>query len=90
MNLEDMSLKIKDLDHLRDLCSKPEEPLECFVLLGGGLVRSSKRISHDADDDTFDVHNEIDDSWQDDLTEEQLREETNLITALEQGALYMY
>lgn len=60
-----------------------------FIMLGGG-ARSSKRIAYFPDKNTFDVHNEIDDSYEDDLSEEQLRNETNIIIAIERGALYKY
>ena len=60
-----------------------------YIVLNFGL-RSSKRILYNEDTNTFDVHNEIDDSYQDDLTEEQLREETHIIEAMENGALHKY
>ena len=62
---------------------------EFFILLNFGL-RSSKRIAYYPDTNTFDVHNEIDDSYEEDLTEEQLRNETHIVLAIENGAFYKY
>ena len=62
---------------------------EFYILLNGGL-RSSKRIVYYPDSNTYDVHNEIDDSYQEDLTEEELINETHIVYAIEQGALFKY
>ena len=62
---------------------------EFFVLLKSGL-RSSKRVTYFPDTNTYDVLNEIDDSYQEDLTEEQLRNDTHIIYAIENGAFYKY
>jgi len=62
---------------------------EFFILLNFNL-RSSKRIVYYPDTNTFDVHNEIDDSFEDDLTEEQLRNETHIVLAIENGAFFKY
>jgi hypothetical protein len=59
--------------------------IEFYILLNGNL-RSSKRIVYFPDTNTFDVHNEIDDSFEEDLTEEQLRNETHIVVAIERGA----
>lgn len=62
---------------------------EFFILLNFNL-RSGKRIAYYPDTNTFDVHNEIDDSYDEDLTEEQLINETHIGVAIERGALYKY
>ncbi|TAL43678.1 MAG: hypothetical protein EPN92_09820 [Chitinophagaceae bacterium] len=62
---------------------------EFFILLNFNL-RSSKRIVYYPDTNTFDVHNEIDDSYEEDLTEEQLRNETHIVLAIENGAFFKY
>lgn len=81
------NVMIKDFDHLQDLLNENDGHLECYIILKGGL-RSSKTIQFDGVN--YHVHNEIDDSWQDDLTKEQVLEETNIGKALEVGALYQY
>ncbi|MBL7742576.1 MAG: hypothetical protein JNN00_03785 [Chitinophagaceae bacterium] len=63
---------------------------EFFMLLAGGICRSSKRITYFPETKTFDVHNEIDDSYEEDLTEEQLRNETHIVLAIERGAFFKY
>ena len=62
---------------------------EFFIALNFGC-RSSKRIVYYPDTNKFDVHNEIDDSYQEDITEEQLKEETHIILAIENGAFFKY
>jgi len=62
---------------------------EFYILLNHGL-RSSKRITYYPDTNTFDVHNEIDDSYEEDLTEDQLKNETHIVTAIECGGFYKY
>ena len=62
---------------------------EFFISLNGGL-RSSKRIAYFPETNTFAVHNEIDDSFEDDLTEQQLENETHIVLALKNGAFYKY
>ena len=63
---------------------------EFFMLLAGGTCRSSKRITYYPETNTFDVHNEIDDSYEEELTEDQLRNETHIVLAIENGAFYKY
>jgi len=62
---------------------------EFFIFLNGGF-RSSKRITYYPDTNTFDIHNEIDDSFEEDLSEDQLKNETHIVIAIENGAFYMY
>jgi len=81
---------INSLNELKSICiANDDEYVDCFILLQG-LFRSSKRILFDPQENTFSVHNEIDDSYQDDLTEEQLRTETMIIEAIEKKALFLY
>ena len=54
------------------------------------MFRSSKRILYDPSENTFSIHNEIDDSYIDDLTEDQLKSETMIIEAIEKKALFLY
>ena len=62
---------------------------EFFIALNFG-ARSSKGIVYYPDTNTFDVHNEIDDSYEEDLTEEELRNETHIVLAIESGAFFKY
>jgi len=81
-----VSKVIEDLNELIEL-AKRDEGLDCFMCLNGGL-RSSKHITYQ--NGKFDVLNEIDDSWQEDLTEADLWDQTNIGEALDKRALYLY
>lgn len=79
------------MEHLKQLAQSDQgEMQEFFISLSGGIARSSKRIYYEPTTDTFDVHNEIDDTFDDDLTEEQLAAHTNIVSAIKAGALYKY
>ncbi|GAK94419.1 hypothetical protein JCM19298_1547 [Nonlabens ulvanivorans] len=52
-------------------------------------MRSSKRNLYDEELDEFSIVNEIDENYQELLTSE-IRDKMNLISAIEDKALYMY
>jgi len=79
--------KIKTINELKKLATF--QMLECFILLNGNL-RSSKQITYHPVIDRFDVLNEIDDTFQENLTETELELDTNIIEAIDKGALYKY
>ena len=82
--------KINSIEELKKEAMYDDKSVsEFFIMLNGGL-RSSKRVTYFPDTDTYDVLNEIDDSYQEDLTEEQLRTETHILYAIENGAFYKY
>lgn len=83
--------KILSIDELKkeSVYDDKKGMAEFFITLNFGL-KSSKRVIYYPDTDTYDVHNEIDDSYQEDLTEEQLRNETHIVFAIENGAFYNY
>ena len=62
---------------------------EFFIALNFGC-RSSKRIVYYPDTNKFDVHNENDNSYEEDLTEEQLINESHISLAIENGAFFKY
>ena len=62
---------------------------EFFIVLNLGC-RSSKGVVYYPDINTFDVRNDIDDSFAEDLTEEQLRNETHIVLAIENQAFFKY
>lgn len=81
---------INSLDELKSICiENGDEYIECFMLLQG-IFRSSKRILYDSTENTFSIHNEIDDSYLEDLTEEQLKSETMIFEAIEKKAFFLY
>ena len=82
--------KITTLEELKKEAVYDDKSVaEFFIMLNGGF-RSSKRVTYFPNTDTFDVLNEIDDSYQEDLTEEQLRNETHIVYAIENGAFFKY
>lgn len=56
------------------------------ILAGGGVARSSKRISYRPDSNEFLIINEIDESFQE-LSESDLKESTILIEAISKNCL---
>jgi hypothetical protein len=83
--------KITSLKHLKKIATSIDGTrTDFFIALGGGIARSSKQILYDPRFKTFDVVNEIDFSFQEDLTEQELREQTHIVEAIEVGALYKY
>jgi hypothetical protein len=60
-----------------------------FITLNYG-AKSSKRILYHPETNTFDIINEIDYSYQDDLSEEDLANETFIVEAISKRALFKY
>lgn len=82
---------IESVDQLKLECLKQKEEFTGFIIsLAGGLARSSKRIHFDSDNNLFDVHNEIDDSFQENLSEDDLRTKTMIIEAIDKKAFYLH
>lgn len=78
---------VKSINQLKEL-SKIKGFAEFKIILAGGLCSSSKRICYYSDTNTFDICNEIDNSWQDNLNEEELYTKTIIPEAIEKNALY--
>lgn len=83
---------IRDINHLKQLCNdNDEEPLECFINLGG--IRSSKNITYNPETETFSIVNEIDDSEQE-LTDRQVMDSsckyTNIGRAIIENRFFKY
>ena len=60
------------------------------MLLVGGLCRSSKEIHYDEQTNRFDIYNEIDDTFQSNLTEKALQTKTNIPEAIKNGVFYYH
>ena len=83
--------KIKSIAVLKKAATnKDGNYTEFFIALAGGLARSSKSISYSPSGKTFCISNEIDDSFEEELTEEELKSQTNIYTAIKAGAFYQY
>ncbi len=83
--------QIQSIDELKKIAEYDERKnwMEFFIALNG-FARSSKRIAYYPSTQTFDVHNEIDDSYQEGITEDELKAETMIVEAIENGALFLY
>lgn len=85
-----MSLKVENLSQFKSLSSSENgDFIDFFVLLGGGIARSSKRVIYHSDIDEFYIINEIDESYQEVKTSD-LSSETILIEAIQKGALFKF
>ena len=80
-------IQVTSIEHLKQL-SNINGRAEFYILLAGGLCRSSKEIHYDEHTKRFDVYNETDDTYQSNLTEKSLHTKTNIPEAIEKGALY--
>jgi hypothetical protein len=76
--------QIETLQELRNLAGQPEG-VDVFLCLTGGL-RSSKQVWYEKSH--WDVFNLIDDSDQENMTDQQLESETNIPEAIRKGALF--
>lgn len=85
---------MKRIDSLQELkleaAYSKAHPFGAFFILIAGDLRNGKNITWYAGTNTFTVHNEIDDSYKEDLTEEQLAKETSIVLAIERGVFYKY
>ncbi len=81
-------VQIKNLEHFKsEALNKNEDFEDFFVLLAGGLVKSSKRISYRSNFKKFLIINEIDESYQE-VKLNELGNETNLMEAISKKAFY--
>lgn len=82
-------LQVTSIEHLKQL-SNINGRAEFYIILAGGLSRSSKEIHYDQNTNRFDIYNEIDETYQSNLTEKALHKKTNIPEAIEKGALYFH
>ena len=81
---------VADLEDLkRRADSETGTSHEFFIALNFGL-RSSKNIDYFRETDTFCILHEIDGSYDEDVTWDWLKENSNIPEALEKNALYDY
>lgn len=86
MKSENKYIRIESIEQLKEE-SKGEDGADFFILLRG--CRSSKHITWDADNKLFYIFNEIDDSDQE-VTEADLMDETNIGNAINNKAFFKY
>lgn len=84
--------KIRDKEHLDELliAQSNEEfnGLECAI--SSGILKSSKTIYRYAKNETYEIYHEIDGEYETFKSLKDLLETTNIGTALDNGALWMY
>ncbi len=81
------ALLVNSMAHLKQLCTI-NGYAEFYILLGAGLCRSSKRIWYNSIDNCFDIYNEIDDTWQEKISEMELNKFTMIPEAMDKHALF--
>ena len=77
---------VTSLNHLKTLCNI-NGFAEFYIIIANGLAKSCKRIKYHPNSNTFDICNEIDESWQEDITEENLYNVTKIPESIEKNAL---
>ena len=78
---------VSSMDHLKRLCTI-NGWAEFYIILAGGLCRSGKQIHFDISTNSFEIYNEIDETWQRDLTEQALYKKTMIPEAIEKEAMF--
>jgi hypothetical protein len=83
---------VSTIEELKKIAGVPDSNgFDGFIALAGGLGRSSKQIWYDEDDDSWELVNWIDESEASySSTEEFMANETNIMYALNNGALIEY
>ena len=76
--------KINSIEELKKEC---EDNYDFFIHFG--VVRSSKGITYHEEDDTFTIHHEIDDTFEEDVKPNQLKD-SNIGKAIKEGNFYSY
>lgn len=82
--------KIKSIEELKKYTERVDGGMsEFYMFLSSGLARSCKRISFETSSDNFCIHNEIDDTWQEDLKATELEERTMIVEAINKGVFFI-
>jgi hypothetical protein len=82
--------KITSLEQLKTLAYRENgDFVEFYLLLAGGLARSSKRISYrPSESKNWLILNEVDNSYQE-LIDKNISKKTLIVKAIEKGAFYL-
>jgi hypothetical protein len=78
---------VLSIEHLKNLCDINGRA-EFYIVLAGGLSRSGKQIHYDRLSSKFDIFNEIDETWQEELSEEQLYSKTMIPDAIGKASMF--
>ncbi|TVR76540.1 MAG: hypothetical protein EA412_13355 [Chitinophagaceae bacterium] len=80
---------VSSIDHLKQICDINGRA-EFYIILAGGFCRSGKQIHYDSISRKFEIYNEIDETWQSELTEKQLHSKTMIPEAIEKSSMFFY
>jgi hypothetical protein len=81
-------VQVESLDHLKQLAFRENgDYIHFYILLAGGLARSGKRISYRPASKEFLIIHEIDES-DEEVPEGELASRTNLVKAVDKGAMF--
>lgn len=81
-------VRVESIDHLKELAYRENgDYVHFYILIAGGLARSSKRISYRADSRRFLIIHEIDES-DEEVPEDDLASRTNLVEAVEKEGMF--
>lgn len=78
---------VLSIEHLKDLCDINGRA-EFYIILAGGLSRSGKQIHYDKLSRKFEIYNEIDGTWQSELSDKQLHLKTIIPEAIEKSSMF--
>lgn len=83
---------VNSIDELKKIAGEPDSNgFEGYISLSGGMFRSSKRIFYYREDDSWYIHNEIDDTEAEyPSTSDLMANEHNIVEAINKGALIQY
>ncbi|MEQ8475065.1 hypothetical protein [Fulvivirga sp.] len=82
-------MKIRNFEHLKELATSENGDMQDFyILLGGGIAKSSKRISFDRKFDQFYIIHEIDESYQE-ISSQDLKNDPFFKKAIEMECLFL-
>ena len=78
---------VLSIEHLKELCDINGRA-EFYIILAGGLCRSGKEIHYDKISLKFEIYNEIDETWQSDISENELYSKTMIPEAIEKSSMF--
>lgn len=82
--------KINSVDELKkEASSITGNYTDFFIVLNGG-AKSSKQVSYNPETKRFNIINEIDFSYEYNLSEKQLENRTHIVLAIQSGAFFKY
>lgn len=75
------------IEQLIDICSINGRA-EFYIKFANGLCRSGKEIHFDPVSRKFEIYNEVDDTWQSEISEEDLYSKTSIPEAIKKSSMF--